>query len=178
MQIVDSYSESNASINWQTYTNSFVAQSFTGDGGNLSKIKIYGRRRGVPTGNVYAKIYTHSGTFGTNSMPTGSALATSDPINIMTIGQYPSVDPYLIAFTFSEENKIALVDQTKYCFSIEFASGDFSNNLWVMYDVNSPSHAGNISYFVDTWQPYSTSDLIFYVYNDNPLGPFPTHLRI
>jgi hypothetical protein len=84
----DSYSETN----WDTIAiidasdTLEAAQSFNGSGGALSGCRFYLRRYGSPTRNVTAKLYAITGTHGTDAKPTGAALATSDPVNIESIG--------------------------------------------------------------------------------------------
>ena len=54
-----------------------TGQSFTGNGGTLDSCVFELGKSGSPTGNAVAKIYNHTGTYGTSSKPTGAALATS-----------------------------------------------------------------------------------------------------
>jgi hypothetical protein len=86
--VVDSYSESNYDgiINVGG-TQSACGQSFTGDGSNLGSVKFYLKKNagGPASGNLEARIYAHSGTFGTSSVATGAVLATSDIVNISTL---------------------------------------------------------------------------------------------
>ena len=62
--------------------NPAVGQSFTGNGLILNSAEFYLKKKGSPTGNAVVKIYAHSGTYGTSSVPTGSALATSDNFDV------------------------------------------------------------------------------------------------
>jgi hypothetical protein len=65
--LIDSYSETNQN---STVTISaglatkMVGQSFTSNGWVLSSCKFYLRKNNSPTGSVYAKLYSHTGTFG------------------------------------------------------------------------------------------------------------------
>ena len=85
--LLDSYSENNISDykGMQGGTDEGVGQSFTGDGGILTTAKFFLSRVGSPTGNMTAKIYAHTGTYGTSSELTGSALATSGTVDVTTI---------------------------------------------------------------------------------------------
>ena len=114
--IVDSYSETNKSqVNgFGSPTFQGYGQSFTGDGGTLNSSKFYLEKRELPTGNIVSKVYAHSGTFGTSSVPTGSALATSDNVDVSTLGLLA-----LVTFTFSGANKITLTNGTKYVVTVE-----------------------------------------------------------
>ena len=108
--IVDSYSESNVidaigigNIDTQS------GQSFSVSvGGTLNSCAFYLFQDGSPTGYCYAKIYAHSGTYGTSSLPTGDALAVSDAVDVSTL----DINGALKTFTFSGGNKITLSDST------------------------------------------------------------------
>jgi hypothetical protein len=128
-------------------------QSFTSGGGKLSSAAFKLYKVGTPTGSVVAKIYAHTGTYGTSSKPTGSELAVSDAVDISTITTSTSGQEY--TFTFSGANKIDLTAATKYCVSIELVVGyttDNSNNIRVMGNSDNASHSGNLGYFLSgTW---------------------------
>lgn len=158
-QIVDSYSETNATDN----SSSTIGQSFTGDGGTLNSAKFYLQKDGSPTGNLYAKIYAHSGTFGTSSVPTGSALATSDAVDASTI----STSSALVTFTFTGANKITLTNATKYVVVFENSVSSFPNYILAYRDGVSPTHSGNYSFYSGSWTADSGIDLVFYVYKDD-----------
>lgn len=164
------YSESNISNTGDIgYLPGITAkgQSFVAIGGTLSSSVFYVRRTGSPTGNVVSKIYSHSGTFGTSGVPTGSALATSDNVDITTI---PTSNT-LVAFTFSGANKISLTSGTQYVVTVEYSSGSSLNNLTVAQDSTSPTFNGNASDYNGTsWSAVSTRDLPFYVYLDGDGG--------
>ena len=63
----------------------------------------------IPTGNVIVYLYAHTGTYGVNGKPTGSPLATSDPILASTL---PTTQQ-LVTFTFSGANRIILSSNTE-----------------------------------------------------------------
>jgi hypothetical protein len=163
--IVDHYHESNhangAYILGGTGP-SHVGQSFTGDGGNLSTCKFYLVKSAFnsPTGNVYAYVYAHTGTFGTSSLPTGSALATSGAVDVSTL----STDISLVTFTFSGDDKITLTNGTKYVVTVGYG-GEVSVNVGI--DFSSPTHGGNIVYYQGGEWLYDIDDAIFYVYRDD-----------
>jgi hypothetical protein len=170
--IVDSYSESN--YDSEIYDYRAYGQSFTGDGGVLNSAKFYLKKYGSPTGTVFAAIYAHTGTFGTNSKPMGVPLAVSDNVNVSTL----STSFGLVSFTFSGANKITLTAGTKYV--VVFDCINSSNTISVGMDSSSPSHSGNVSDRdgEDWYTDYSGYDLCFYVYKDDKVGPFPTHLQV
>jgi len=166
--VIDSYSESNYSEYWDyIWGNNFGAgQSFTGNGSTLDFCKFYLSKYGLPTGNAVAKIYleTHESAFGTNSLPTGDALATSDNFDVSTL----TTDYQLITFNFSGANKITLTNGTYYVVTVEYSGGDINNHVCVGADAPTPTHSGNECYVdASTWYSDNTWDEIFYVYGSN-----------
>jgi hypothetical protein len=170
--IVDSYSEANKTGNYALDSGDDWAdgQSFTGDGSVLNSAKFYLSKNNSPTGNATVKVYaeTHTIAYGTDSIPTGSALAASATFNVATLtGSFQ-----LITFTFSGANKITLGSGTHYVVTCEYNGGNTSN--YVKYAESSTlSHAGNLAYTGDglTWTPDTTRDSIFYVYGDDTTTP-------
>lgn len=165
--LTDSYSESNyvdAVIKLDNVGAKATMQSFTGNGKTLDSCKFYLSKTGSPTGNAVAKIYAHSGTFGTNSVPTGSALATSDNLDVSGVtGSFA-----LYTLLFSGANRITLANGTNYCLVIEYTGGDASNYISSAQDSTSPTHAGNRANQnpSNTWfNNSSTRDSIFYIYS-------------
>jgi hypothetical protein len=169
--LVDSYSETNkdldlAMLNYSTYLTK-VGQSFTGNGGTLSSCKFYMKQSGSGvSGTYYARLYAHSGTYGTSSLPTGDALAISDGFDVSTL----TGTLQLIEFTFSGANKVTLENGTKYVITFEFDSGTTGAYIVIGCDNSSPTHSGNLSnvtYVGGSWAAFSSRDLIFYVYYES-----------
>ena len=165
--LVDSYSETKQdsffTIATPTFWNPAGGQSFNGNGTILDNVLFYIAGQGLPTGNAYAKIYDHSGTFGTSSIPTGTALAVSDPVDTSLFLQTFA----LIPFKFSGVNNITLDNGTHYVVVYEFTGGDSDNTTQLGIDTTSPTASGNSSFLgLDsvTWTAYSVYDAIFYVY--------------
>lgn len=173
--LLDSYSETNQDSNERVGPENpgdaryeKYAQSFTPGAATLDSCKFTLLKIGTVTGNAVAKLYAHSGTFGTSSVPTGVALATSDNFDVSVVtGSY-----VLYTFNFSGANRVAMAAATKYCISIEFNNmGDASNFIAAGSDQSSMTHAGNMSRIVSgTWTVGSDgnidTDLCFYVYGD------------
>src|SRR5690348_15362400 len=107
-KLITTYDKSNWSSNQALRSGSTIkaGQSFVGDGSVLSFIYALLSKTGVPTGNVVACIYAHSGTYGTSSVPTGSPLATSDPLDVSTLTTTRTIKPLV----FSGANKITLIN--------------------------------------------------------------------
>jgi hypothetical protein len=182
MAVCDSYSESNRSFDQILTGTEFAGgrpnwgQSFTGNGAVLDKATFYLKKVGSPTGNATAIIYAHSGTFGTSSVGTGSALATSATLDVSTL----TTSYALKDFTFSGGNKITLTNGTNYVVVVNYAGGDgFSNYVHVGVDNSSSSHGGNQveRTGAGVWTANSSNDACFYVYTDDAVGGHPTMRR-
>jgi hypothetical protein len=160
--LTDSYADTNQDTD-QTLGNGTIngiGQSFTGNGDVLTTADFYLKKSGTPTGNATAKLYAHSGTFGTSSVPTGAALATSETFDVSTLtGTYTH-----ITFTFTDD--FLMVNTTKYVIAIEYTSGDGSNFVQVGTDASSPSHGGNKSQLNGSWVAASGTDVVFEVWGD------------
>lgn len=161
--IIDSY-VNGGSNSYATFTPTAVerGQSFTCDlAARVDSVKFKLYKVGSPTGNCYALIYAHAGTYGSSSVPTGSALATSDAVDVTSI----TADTTWIKFTFSGANKIRLETATYYVVTFQFAGGDASNNIAIVTDITTASHDGNRSYTpaVTSWTALA-NDHRFYVY--------------
>ena len=158
---IDRYSESHyvSYVNLWYDQNESVAQSFTGNGKSVISAKFYLKSYGSPPGNVTAYLYSHSGTYGTSSVP-DTLLATSNTISAISI----DTSMELVEFTFSTPYET--INGTKYCIVFEYndIGGDGNNMVSAGFD-SSPEHGGNYSqYSVGTWVANADKDLIFYVY--------------
>jgi hypothetical protein len=158
----DSYAVSNADDNnWLCTTYSRAGNSFTSGGGILDHIELYLSKVGSPTGNLIVQIYAHTGTYGTSSLPTGSALAASDTFDVTGL----TTSPVLTSIAFSGASRISLTAATYYTYSMEYAGGDCTNvRVMAQQDTSSPTHSGN-SFSYDTgWNAEAIADGIFYLY--------------
>jgi hypothetical protein len=113
----------------------------------LSNAKFRLSKQGSPTGTICAKIYAHSGTYGTSSVPTGTALATSADVDVSGLTTSSS----WVDFGFTDANAITLSASTNYCIALEFTStsSNASNYVKVGIDNTSPTYLGNA--FKGTW---------------------------
>jgi hypothetical protein len=165
---IDSYSESNSDSFVRLYNGSGVprlGQSFSGGNNTtLDSCKFYLKKYGSPTGNITAAIFAHSGTYGTSSVGTGSALATSNNYDIASL----TTSLQLITFTFSGANRISLASQY-YVVVIQYSGGDKYNYLHIGADGSEPrTHSGNYcQYNTSTGNWLSAGyDIPFYVYGE------------
>jgi len=142
-----------------TYT--AVGQSFTPTQDFvLDNITVHGKEIGTAPGNFYVKVYAHSGTYGTSSVPTGSPLATSDATGAwrFSSSSYSSA----IAF-FTGANQITLEQGTNYVLVFEYTAGDASNYVQTTADSTSPSYGGNLSTYNGSWSAVSGSELSYFL---------------
>ena len=166
--LIDSYT----TANWNSYNDlednhpsatalSAGGQSFTGVKGNITSVQFYLRKNGLPTGNAYAYLYSHSGVYGVSSVP-NALLATSEPFDVSTLTGAVT----LIEFTFNASNTYSMTQDNYYCiFFATPATGtiDAGNEIWIGLD-NTPAHDGNYFYYENGWNVDAARDTIFYVY--------------
>lgn len=179
--LIDSYSESNYSYDmdafgtvssgsWYQYGQSFTASALP-----ISSCKFYLRKVGSPTGNATAKLYAHTGTFGTDGKPTGSVLATSGNLDVTTL----STSYALITFTFA--SPYTPTNGTKYVIVLSWDGGtnDANNDIQLGADFTSPSHGGNYSRYVSSaWTGLNNIDICFYVYGTSSFNIAPTMMLV
>ena len=137
-------------------------QSFTCDNDViLDSCKFYLYKSGTPTGKVCCKLYAHSGTYGTSSLPNGAALVVSDSI---TASSLPIIDDVsYINFNFT--NKYRLTKNTYYLIILYYYNGDASNYVNIGTDISTLTHDGNRAWYnAGVWQASSTRDVVFYIY--------------
>ena len=161
--VTDIYAESNSdgtiALNDSTIG---VSQSFTGDGNKLANAVFYLSKTNTPSGNAVAKVYAHSGTFASSSLPTGTALATSRNVDVTAL----TGSLALTTFYFGDQDQnITLTNGTKYVVTIEYSSGTSSNTVNVGRDASSAAAAGSCATLVGTtWtSTATTTDSCFYV---------------
>lgn len=168
MTLLDTYNEANeqAGLGLPPDGLTYLAQGFTNTPVcTLDSAKFYLAKVGSPTGNITAKIYALSGTYGNGSVPTGAALATSGNVDISTLtGSF-----VLKTFSFSGANQILLSASTNYFIVVTYTAGDVSNYLAVGVSGGTPARAGNSAFSSNgtVWTADTTPASIitvFYVY--------------
>lgn len=121
-----------------------------------------------PTGELVARLYSHSGIYGTSSLP-GNFLAESDPVDPMTI---PSNYTY-ISFYFSGRNRHYLAPNSYYCVALIAKSGTFNDVKKIRQrgDLDTSTHDGNsFLYYSGSWSILGNREFNFYV--GGVLDPF------
>jgi hypothetical protein len=141
-------------------------QSFTGNGSNLMSVSWFVTAVGLPTGaNVVAEVFAHSGTYGVDGVPTGSALATSSPLDIANM----PLDPQEVAFDF--DGTFNLVNGTRYFVTVRSTVPDDDDTIAVAVDNSGSDHAGNPASLSGSWSA-DTNDLCFTVFTEGPVVGF------
>jgi hypothetical protein len=136
-----------------------VGQSFTGIATNVTRADFWIRRNGSPGGTVRAQVYSHSGDFGTSSVP-DSLLGSSDTISVGEI----STDFGWVTFTFSTTVNISAQSYVIVFDGSGITGGDASNDFRMRVDTANP-HAGNRSNKPNgAWVANATHDHGFRVY--------------
>ena len=161
--LVDSYSETNSDTDGNIgvgVSYQMRGQSFPGKVGTLSTCKFYIKRVSTATGNAVARLYSHSGTYGTSSIG-DTLLASSDNYDVSTI----DTSYGLITFTFSGAAKYSLTG-ANYWIGVYYNGGDGSKYISTGADRSSASHGGNAARNDGAWDAQSTTDYCFYVYAD------------
>lgn len=136
-----------------------VGHSFAGAAQTLSRVQFMLSKTLTPTGNATAKVYAHSGSKGTTSVPTGAALATSQVVDVSTLtGTLTMTD-----FEFRDE--FVMSAATDYVVTIEYTGGTAANIVNVGTDATAPAHAGNLSTATTlfVWSAVAGTDAVFEV---------------
>ncbi|HET8708936.1 MAG TPA: PKD domain-containing protein [Candidatus Saccharimonadales bacterium] len=125
----------------------------------MDSAKFYIKKTGSPTGNIVAKLYTATGTFGSSNTPS-TLLATSDNVSVPSLSSSAS----LVSFLFSGSDRIFLTAATTYCLSIEYSTASTTDYPSVGASVFTDVGDGNLANFLGSWSAQSTSDMSFYIY--------------
>lgn len=163
--LIATYNESNVNANAVSYAGGSVpniGETFTCPREmNLDSCAFWLKKVLLPTGNMVAKLYAHTGTYGTNGKPTGAPLATSDPISAATLGTSYAKK----TFSFTGSNRYLMTAAEKYVIILDDSLvGDASNYVHIGYH-NAGSWEGNYVYGNEAnWQTNSLFDIAFYVY--------------
>lgn len=164
---VDSYSEANktASFAMDSLDRQGGGQSFTNGLGSdipLDSCQFYLKKVGSPTGNMTAKLYSYTGTPGTNAKPSGASLASSDVVLASSVSSAAFV---LVTFNFTGANRVNLVNGTTYFIVVEYSGGDGSNEIEVgVNNIASPNDDGNSAWLSSGSWNNDANDQCFYVF--------------
>lgn len=134
--------------------NDAIGQSFRSSGYLLSRVTFYGRAVGSPTGDTTARLYGHTGTFGTTGTPSGSVLATSDIITAASI----STTAGPVTYTFSGDQQYYMPSGSIYVIAWYYTGGSTSNHIACEVDISAPTDPGRAYYLNGTTWTTTTQD--------------------
>lgn len=144
----------------QSFANGATAQY-------LVRVRVSLKKVGVPTGSLTVTLHAHSGTYGTSSVPTGAALATSAALDVATLTtSYQTIE---VAFATPYEMSAA----TNYTLAVNYSAGDGSNYVHAQGLATTGTHAGNRSQTTGSWAATAGDDLLFYAYMSPKLYTVP-----
>ena len=154
---------------WDTYEQyPMVTQSFAAQTGVLHSATFSMNTEGNPTGEMNAVLYAHSGVFGTSSVPTGPALAVSDPLALPSISSGTKTE---VTFYFTGADRVCLTGGTNYCVGFRYLGGDTTDKIRSYIQFVGPSSNGNMSEYAvgPGWYSLAPRDLYFKLYTTTGL---------
>ena len=128
-------------------------QSFTGKGGILKQAQFRITDLGTydPWGDLIARVYEHTGTFGTSSAPVNAAASANTPTTgwLAQSGTEAVDNPstgYWSTLDFTGVNQIRLEDGTHYLVILGWLPDTFelANTFGVQGTITAADHAGNL----------------------------------
>jgi len=139
-------------------SNQWASQSFTtvndGNSYDLTEVTASLQREANNTaGTYYAKLYTHSGVYGTSGVPTGAALATSagKAYSDINTGSYQN-----ITFTFSDAYTMS--PNASYIFTIETSDANGDGLRFGATNTTTDCNGNAAYYNPSTWTALGTYD--------------------
>jgi hypothetical protein len=136
-------------------TQDMVGQSFLGDGKYIASASIGIARNGTATGSISAKLYSHSGTYGSGGVPV-TLLATSNSLDAST----QSSTNTLVEFIFSSVQMYKTTAASAYFIVLDRSGLTNTNNITVTFGAG---HGGNRAIRnAGTWTA-DTNDVCFSV---------------
>ena len=124
---------------------------------------------GTPTGNVIASIFSHSGSFGTSSVPNVIVGSASDAIDSTIL----TTTYQKIIFNFA--TPVPVSASTNYCLVITHADGSAGNYIHAQGDATG-THAGNRAHDTAGWAADAAEDMAFSVYTAPNIYGLPGNL--
>ena len=134
-------------------TRTRIFQSFLGTGTAVLSAQFSLSKGGTPPGNLIARIYSHTGTYGVNGVPTGSPLATSTN---SVVADSLTTSYAWISFTF--DGSFTTTNGTPYCLALEVDTpGAAPNRVFIRTGSTAPFPGGTSGQFSGTWTSYGSS---------------------
>jgi hypothetical protein len=166
--IVDSYDKLSGSLLGLTTTGyTKVGQSFTVDATSiLSSCKFKMGKAIEPTGTIVAKLFSHSGTYGSSSVGNTLLATSTTTLDISTLTDVEPTAAPLVTFDFDDYE----MAPGYYVIALELVTSGGMGYAWCARDVSASDHDGNSCTFTSpNWTAINTSDLVFYVYGSGPV---------
>lgn len=117
----------------------------------LTTLTLPMRKYGTPTGTFHWDIYAMTGSYGTTSKPTGSALATSDTVNVSVL----TTTPTDVVLNFSGANQLNMVAGEYYCLVCTYSATTWPNAIGCVGGTVS-GYGGNSAYLSGgVWTAYA-----------------------
>ncbi len=149
--------------NGAPYAGEFYGQSFMGDGKKLMRVGFYMSRGGTPPGTISARLYAHSGVFGTSGIATGPVLATS---NALVCAAVPMRWQWMY---FDFDNTFTLQNGVPYVIGLTPTSITNSNDGVLIGARASNVIAGNtVGYSGGFWNSGYGADTLHEIYTATP----------
>ena len=153
--IVDNHDFANEDSElFMDFANVQRGHSFTGNGLKINVGTLSLSKAGSPTGTAEARIYAHTGIFGSSGEPTGTPLAISATLDVSTLTGTKVLTPFIFHDPFKT------VNATNYFFTLSYEDGDSVNHVDIGTEVVGTS-AGNGARFTTVWIDYTTNDMVF-----------------
>lgn len=169
---VDTFKDSYFDVNGSQGAQDFLCS----DNYTLDSVKIYVSKQAAVSGNLYAKIYAHTGTFGTDGKPTGSALATSDAVAFSSVALYGTRE---VTLNFSSSNRILLEADTYYCVVIMSDTSSTGMRIYLSYQEDPTNIYGTWSSSSDgsSWSVNTNMDMPYFVYGIEANDPIASSVN-
>lgn len=152
-----------SATSFQGYSTTYqlLGESFQGDGRPLGQVMLYLGKSGSPTGNVTARLYAHTGTYGSGTgLGTGSPLAESAAIAATSL---PTSTNWI---TFTFDGSFTLTNGTPYVIGAWWtqAGGNASNYPASAFASSIWAGTGEFLQFSGTWSGAAANDFPFRVF--------------
>ena len=138
MAVVDTSGTRTGTISLYTGTYKEASQSFTGNGNYLTSCVFKLCKVGAPKGTAYARLYNHSGVWGSTGVPSGAALVSSGSLSIA------SLTATLTDKTFDFAGSYILSGGSHYCIVFDaITATSAAGSRIIVGNANPGYHGGN-----------------------------------
>jgi len=135
--------------------NYYRGNCLKGNGSYLTSVTFFGGRFGLnpATGDIIARLYTHTGTYGVNGVGTGTQLAQSLGVDASTLSPDASLSTFNpVVFTFAVP--YFLVDTTPYVIVLDWNNGAANRYIYFAEAGSIPTGKGNECYYNYSAAPF------------------------